>query len=138
MIQNFCSRLQPGTSWAIKLDGMILETPEVVIAETRAKVRSAWKLLLPLTEESAAMGHLPVTDPLRGRILMSEKSRTTVWRTIPQISSSSMLCKVNHVKWLSEIRMLEIKPIATCARSNRHITKLVQVFQPTVELNLHC
>lgn len=159
VIQNFCSRPQQGTRWAINLEGTVIEIPEVVITEIRAnpthvmgwfniKVRKAWKFIFPLTKESATKGYLPMTGPLWGRILNSwwefltdgllpKEQKTTVWRTIPQILTTLILCEVNHAGSLSERRMLEIEPIATCVKSNKHITKLVQVFQPTMEFNLH-
>lgn len=147
VIQNFCLRSQQETRWAINLKGTVIEIPEVVITEIRAnpthlmgwfniKMRKSWRFIFPLIEESAAKGYLQMTDPFWGRILnpwwefltdglSPKEQRTTVWRTIPQISATPILCEVNHAESLSKRRMLEIKPIATCVRSNRHITKLV-------------
>ena len=65
----------PKPRWAINLEGKVIKIPENVIAKVRAylthvmgwfnnKLRKAWRLIFPLTEESAMIGHLPLTDPI--------------------------------------------------------------------------
>ena len=61
--------------WAINLEGKVIEIPKIVIAKVKAnpthvigwfnnKLRKAWRLIFPLTEESTRMGHLPFTDSI--------------------------------------------------------------------------
>lgn len=60
-----------------------------------------------------------------------------VWESIPQISPMLVLCSVNPMECLLERRMLERQPILNHIIGNKPSTKLVQVFRPTVCINLH-
>lgn len=70
------------SKWAINLDCKVLEILEVVIAEIRAKpthvmgwfqrkLAIAWRNIFRLTEDSARLGFLPLTDPTWGKMLNS-------------------------------------------------------------------
>jgi len=112
------------------------------------KLKKSWKSIFPLTEESAKRGSLPFSDPLRGVIPNPwwqfltdgpslEEERRIVWQSIPQISPIPILCETNPSESLFERRMLETQTISTTIMGNRHYTKLIQVFKPTMVFNLH-
>lgn len=67
---------------------------------------------------------------------LPEEERKVVWQTFPQISPNPILCEINPLESLSERRMLVANPIATLIMVNRHCTKLIQVFKPTMVFNL--
>ena len=67
---------------------------------------------------------------------LPEEERKVVWQTFPQISPNPILCEINPLESLSKRRMLEANPIATSIMGNRHCTKLIQVFKPTMVFNL--
>ena len=140
------------------LEGEVIEILDVVIMEIKAnptqemgwfnhKLKDVWRLIFPLTEESAKLGTLPFLDPAWGLtpnpwwlFLMDEplpeEERKVVWQTFPQISPNPILCEINPLESLSERRMLVANPIATLIMVNRHCTKLIQVFKPTMVFNL--
>ena len=68
---------------------------------------------------------------------MLEEERKIVWLILPQLSLTPLLCEVNPTEALSERQMLKLQPISTSIMGNRHYTKLVQIFKPTLEFNLH-
>lgn len=53
------------------------------------------------------------------------------------ISTTQILCEIIPKESLSVRRMLENHAIATTFMGNRHATKLLQVFQPITEFNIH-
>nr|POE86693.1 hypothetical protein CFP56_46904 [Quercus suber] len=138
---------------------MIVEIPRVIIEEIRAhptrsmgwfnaKLRKAWKLLLPLTLTSAVLGFLPLIDSAWGLMeelwwkfhsdtLGLEEANKLIWSTISQVSASSILSEIIPEESLSMRRMLENQAIVTTFMGNRHATKLLQVFQPITEFNIH-
>ena len=117
-----------------------MEIPRVIINEIRAhpthttgwfcpKLQKAWKLLFPLTPTSVALGYLHLTDPAWGRMidpwwkflsntLGPKEARKLVWDTIPQVSTTSVLCEVIPEENLSMRRMLENQAIATTFMGN--------------------
>lgn len=71
---NFSSQLGQNQRWAINLEGVVVEIPEVVLVEIRAyptrtigwfnkKLQLAWKFIFSLTERSAKEGRLSLLDP---------------------------------------------------------------------------
>ena len=135
---KFGSKL--GIKCTINVDGLIMEIPRVIINEIRAhpthtigwfcpKLQKAWKLLFPLTPTSVALGYLHLTDPAWGRMidpwwkflsntLGPKEARKLVWDTIPQVSTTSVLCEVIPEENLSMRRMLENQAIATTFMGN--------------------
>lgn len=112
------------------------------------KLKYAWKFIFSLTEKSVREGGLPITNPTWREatnpwwsfledVPMLEEEHKLVWESLPQISQSPVLCSVNLLECLSERRMLERQPIATSIMGSKLVTKLIQVFQPTVIFNLH-
>lgn len=51
--------------------------------------------------------------------------------------STIELCEEDPTEELSERRMLEIQPMSTTVMGNRHITKIIQVFKPTLKFSIH-
>lgn len=159
LLLSFNSQVCPGQRWAINMEGIVMEIPEVVLAEICAnpthvmgwfndKLRKAWKNIFPLTGRSAREGGLDLLDPawtearnpwwefLTDTPLPKEECQLD-WETLPQISPMPVLCEVNPMESLSERRMLEEQPISTFLMGNKHATKLIQVFHPTVVFSLH-
>ena len=112
--------------WCINLGGTVIEILEIIILEIQVnpmcvmgwfknKIKEAWKFIFPFTKESTAKGYLLVIDPLWGQILnpwwdfltnglASEEERSIVWRPIPQISPTPILCEVDHAESLLKRR----------------------------------
>nr|POE60661.1 uncharacterized protein CFP56_41048 [Quercus suber] len=113
-----------------------------------AKLRKARKLIFPLTLRSAIMGLLPLTNLAWGMMTNpwwsfvsntpgQEEEIALVWKTIPQIAPTPMLCDVNPLESLTARRMLENQAIATNFFGNWQATKILQVFQPVTEFLIH-
>ena len=131
----------------------------MVIAEIRAKLTHvmgwfnrklaiAWRNIFPLTANSARLGFLPLMDPTWGKMpnswwqflansLSLEEEQRNVWRVLPQVLQVPMLCEENPMDTLSERRILEAQLISTFIMGNRHCTKIIQVFKPTLEFSIH-
>lgn len=69
--------------------------------------------------------------------LSLKKERGLGWQVLHQISLALILCEMNPAKILIERRMLEVLPITITILGNRHTIKVIQVFKPTLEFNLH-
>lgn len=74
LLLNFNSQAYPSQQWVINVEGMVVEIPEVVIAEIHVnptrlmgwfneKFRKAWKDIFPLTETTVREGGLVLSDP---------------------------------------------------------------------------
>lgn len=135
------------------------EIPKVVIFEIRAKpthvmgwfnsrLVKVWKFIFPLTAKSVKDGMMALTNLAWKEVLnpwwdflmdvhSPMEEHRLKWELLPQISPMPILCDMNPSKFLSERRILEDRPISTCIIGNRVITKLIQIFQPTTEFNLH-
>ena len=73
LLETFSSQPPLGQRWAINLEGMIVEIPQVVLAKIRAnqtqiigwfstKLRMEWKFIFLLTERSVRNGWIPLID----------------------------------------------------------------------------
>lgn len=73
-MEAFNSEANWEEKWAINLEGRIVEIPSVVIDKIQArpthkmgwfsaKLRKAWKLIIPLAPKSVTLSFLPLTDP---------------------------------------------------------------------------
>lgn len=159
LLLSFSSQSGQNQRWAINLEGVVVEIPEEVLAEIKVnptrtmgwfnkKLLKTWKFIFPLTEMSAKEGGLSLLDPawkavknawwnFMADLLMTEGERCWVWESLPQISPTPILFEVDPMECLSEWRMLERLPISTFIMGNKHTTKIIQVFQPTMVFNMH-
>ena len=96
-------------AWAIQVKGKLMEIPAIVITHKmgwfNSDLKEAWRWIFPLTLVSAKLGKLPLSDPTWVEmknlwwshltdVQETEEEKTLVWESIPQISSTSILCVV--------------------------------------------